>query len=55
MDRVLLKQVNAIWDVYDRDGNGVLDLGEMRLFIKDMVQSVMNTEEVTDGKIEEVF
>ena len=32
---VLRKTVDQIWDVYDADGNGVMDLEETKVFLRD--------------------
>ena len=54
-DRVLLEEVQKIWDVYDKDGNGVLDRKEMRVFIKEMLDGVVEPEYVSDANINRVF
>ena len=54
-DRVLLEEVQKIWDAYDKDGNGVLDRKEMRVFIREMLDGVVEPEFVTDANINRVF
>ena len=54
-DRVLLEEVQKIWDCYDKDGNGVLDRKEMRVFIKEMLEGVVEPEFITDANINRVF
>ena len=54
-DRVLLEEVQKIWDAYDKDGNGVLDRKEMRVFVKEMLDGVVEPEFITDANINRVF
>ena len=54
-DRVLLEEVQKIWDVYDTDGNGVLDRSEMRTFIREMLDGVVDQEFVSDASINRIF
>ena len=54
-DRVLLEEVQKIWDAYDKDGNGVLDRKEMRVFIREMLDGVVEPEFITDANINRVF
>ena len=37
MNKALGQTVEQIWLEYDKDGNGILDRDEMRLFIRDVL------------------
>ena len=37
-EMVLLKEVNKIWDFFDRDNNGILDRKETYRFIREIVK-----------------
>lgn len=37
LDSVLMETVDQIWDMYDADGNGILDMAETRSFMKDYI------------------
>ena len=41
-DAALMEVVNSLWDTYDDDGNGYLDMDETRNFILNIMSQVPN-------------
>ena len=54
-DRVLAGEVSKIWSMFDQDGNGVLDKDEMRQFIVEMTNGLLQEEQITKESIDAVF
>ena len=47
-DAALLEVVNQLWDTYDDDGNGYLDMDETRNFILNIMAQVPNAQEFSE-------
>ena len=48
-DDALMQVVDNLWDTYDDDGNGFLDMDETRNFILDIMKQVPNAQEFEEG------
>ena len=49
-DKMLQRQVENIFATYDLDNNGILDMNELRIFVKQVMSEVFDTEAVSDEK-----
>ena len=47
---MLQRQVENIFATYDLDNNGILDMNELRIFVKQVMSEVFDTEAVSDEK-----
>lgn len=57
IDQLMIQTVNQIWEVYDDDGNGVLDKEETRSFLQDYLKMMGGSveSEFDERKFEEIY
>lgn len=53
--QVLRRTVDQIWDKYDLDRNGTLDITEARLFIKDTLGALKKKNQKIENFVSSVF
>ena len=54
-DKVLRQTVDKIWDVYDLDGNGVMDFQETKVFLNDYMDKFGSGEKVSNREFKILF
>lgn len=47
--------VNEIWDIYDTDGSGHLDMQEMKVFFEDFMPSMKHDFAISDEDFVKIF
>lgn len=56
MEAIITDTVDQIWDVYDDDGNGILDKEETRNFLYDYLKMIgANEDEFNDEVFDQIY
>ena len=55
LDKILRATVEQIWDIYDEDGNGVLDFDETKVFLNDYMEKFGKGEKLKLKEIKVLF
>lgn len=55
MDDILRKCVELIWDDYDKDGNGVLDIDECKDFLMSAISEIGESKDFLNKDFEKCF
>ena len=55
LDKVMRQTVEQIWDVYDADGNGVMDFEETKVFLNDYMGKFGSGEKLSNRELKILF
>ena len=57
IDEAMTTYIQNIWEMYDADGNGVLDKDESKQFVQEMMSDLVSAdhEEIDDASFEQIF
>ena len=55
LDKVMRQTVDQIWDVYDADGNGVMDFEETKVFLNDYMGKFGSGEKLSNRELKILF
>ena len=55
LDKVMRQTVDQIWDVYDADGNGVMDFEETKVFLNDYMGKFGKGEKLSNRELKILF
>ena len=55
LDKVMRQTVDQIWDVYDADGNGVMDFQETKVFLNDYMGKFGKGEKFSNRELKILF
>ena len=55
LDKVMRQTVEQIWDVYDADGNGVMDFEETKVFLDDYMGKFGSGEKLSNRELKILF
>ena len=55
LDQVLRQTVDQIWDVYDADGNGLMDFEETKVFLNDYMEKFGTGEKLSNRELKILF
>ena len=55
LDQVLRQTVDQIWDVYDADGNGLMDFEETKVFLNDYMEKFGTGEKLSKCELKILF